>query len=176
MAYRRAGRITSTIIEADRRPDHILTVGLNLLESSCLSSEGDILGMSFMAEYLPVPQWASVSQGDHVSLSPPRRVFIPAAQPFVSVPLRSEHSVGGRSQLDPEPQGHSSPRSARSKPLSAYGGRPRSSGGLSPSSIPSSVCFGGQHAGDALISVASSPSLNSPTHSEIFWGGGISFL
>jgi hypothetical protein len=29
--------------------------------------------MSFMAEYLPAPPRASVSQGDHVSLSPPRR-------------------------------------------------------------------------------------------------------
>jgi hypothetical protein len=69
----RAGRITSTIIKVDRLLDHILTAGLNLLESLRLSSKGDILGMSFMAEYLPAPPRASVSQGDHVSLSPPRR-------------------------------------------------------------------------------------------------------
>jgi hypothetical protein len=70
-AYRRAGRITSTIIDVDRLPDHILTAGLNPLESSRLSSDGDILGMSFMAEYLPAPPPASVSPRDHVSLSPP---------------------------------------------------------------------------------------------------------
>ena len=132
-----------------------------------------------MAEYLPAPPRASVPQGDHVSLSPPRRArsggtirsFTPAAQPSVSVPLRSEHSVGGHSQLDPEPQGHVSQRSGRSKPSSAYGGRPRSLGGLSLSSIPSSVGFGRQHAGDASISVASPSSLGSPTHSKIFFWG-----
>ena len=69
-AYRRAGRITSTIIEVVRLPDNILTAGLKLLESSCPSSEGGILGMSFMAEYLPDPPQAAVPQGDHVSLSP----------------------------------------------------------------------------------------------------------
>ena len=72
-AYRRAGRITSTIIEVDRLPDHILTAGLNLLESSRPSSEGDILGISFMAEYLPNPPQAAVPQGDNVSLSFPQR-------------------------------------------------------------------------------------------------------
>ena len=104
-AYRRAGRIMSTIIEVDHLPDYILTAGLNLLDSLPPSSEGDILGMSFMAEYLPAPPPAAVPQGDPVSLSPPQhggsgggvRSFKPAAQPFVSVPLRSEHSVRGRS-------------------------------------------------------------------------------
>ena len=80
---------------------------------------------------------------------------------------------GGCSQLDPEPQGHFSPCSGRSRPLPAYGGRPRSRGGLSPSSIPSSVGFGGHHSGDASISVVSPPSSNSPTHSEIFWEGDL---
>jgi hypothetical protein len=157
MAYRRAGRITSTIIDVDRLSDHILTVGLNLLESSRLSSKGDILGMSFMAEYLPAPPHASVPPCDHVSLSPPQhggsggtiRSCAPVTQPVVSVPVRSAHSVGGRSQLDPKPQGHFSPGSGRSRPSPAYGGCPWSRGGLFPSSIPSSVGFGGHHSGDA---------------------------
>ncbi len=54
-AYRRAGRITSTIVDVDRLPDHILATGLDLLASLPPSSAGDILGMSFMAEYLPAP-------------------------------------------------------------------------------------------------------------------------
>ena len=54
-AYRRAGRITLTSIEVDRLPDHIIAVGLDLLESLPPSSEGDIFGMSFMVEYLPAP-------------------------------------------------------------------------------------------------------------------------
>jgi hypothetical protein len=73
-AYRRAGRITSTIIEVDRLPDHILSAGLNLLDSSPPSSKEDILGMSFMAEYLLAPSLAAApqgSQGGPVSLSPP---------------------------------------------------------------------------------------------------------
>ena len=69
-AYRRAGRITSTIADVDRLPDHILSAGLNLLASFPPSSEGDTLGMSFMVEYLPVPPPPTVSRVDPVPLSP----------------------------------------------------------------------------------------------------------
>ena len=66
-AYRRAGRITSTIVDVDRLPDHILSAGLDLL---AFSPAGDTLGMSFMAEYLPVPQPPTVSRVDPVPFSP----------------------------------------------------------------------------------------------------------
>ena len=69
-AYRRAGGITSTIVDVDHLPDHILSAGLDLLASFPPSSEGDTLGMSFMAEYLPVPPPSTVSQVDPVPLSP----------------------------------------------------------------------------------------------------------
>ena len=69
-AYRRAGRITSTIVDVDRLPDHILSAGLDLLASFPPSSAGDTLGMSFMAEYLPVPPPPTVSRVDPVPLSP----------------------------------------------------------------------------------------------------------
>jgi len=65
-AYRRAGRITSTIVDVDRLPDHILSAGLDLLASS---SAGDTLGMSFMTEYLPVPPPPAVSRVDPVPFS-----------------------------------------------------------------------------------------------------------
>ena len=70
-AYRRAGRITSTIVDVDRLPDHILSAGLDLLDSMPSSSAGDTLGMSFMAEYLPGPPSPAVSRVNPVSLSPP---------------------------------------------------------------------------------------------------------
>ena len=172
-AYRRAGRITSTIVDVDRLPDHILSAGLDLL---AFSPAGDTLGMSFMAEYLPVPQPPTVSRVDPVPFSPSFpggsggsihssfpggsggsvhssfpggsggsiHSFRPAAQPFLHVPS-SVRSAGGRSQLDPEPQEHTPSCSGRFKPLSEHGGRPRARGGLSPLSIPSSVGYGGRH-------------------------------
>ena len=102
-AYRRAGRITPTIVDVDRLPDHILSAGLDLLDSLPPSSAGDTLGMSSMAEYLPAPLPPAVSQVDHVSLSPPFHggsggsisSFRPAAQPFIHVPLRSVCSEEG---------------------------------------------------------------------------------
>jgi len=69
-AYRRAGRITSTIVDVDRLPDHILSAGLDLLASFPPSSAGDTLGMSFMADYLPVPPPPTVSRVDPAPLSP----------------------------------------------------------------------------------------------------------
>jgi hypothetical protein len=56
-AYRQAGGFTEPIVKVDRLPNHVLTAGLNLLESSSPSSAVDALGMSFMAAYLlaPVP-------------------------------------------------------------------------------------------------------------------------
>ena len=69
-AYRRAGRITSTIVDVDHLPDHILSAGLDLLASFPPSSTGDTLGMSFMADYFPVPPPPTVSRVDPVPLSP----------------------------------------------------------------------------------------------------------
>jgi hypothetical protein len=151
-AYRRAGRITSTIVDVDRLPDHILSAGLDLLDSFPPSSVGDTLGMSFMTEYLPVPPPPAVSRVDPVPLSPSFlggsggsiHSFRPAAQPFLHVPSRSVRSEGGRSQLDPEPQEHTPSRPGRFKPSSEHGGCPRARGGLSPLSIPSSVGYGGR--------------------------------
>ena len=150
-AYRQAGQITSTIVDVDRLPDHILSAGLDLLDSSPHSSAGDTLGMSFMAEYLPAPPPPAVYRIDPVSLSPPFHggsggsihSFRPATQPFIHVSLQSVHSMGGRSQLDPEPQDHISSRSGCVKPSSEHGGRLSARGGLSPLSIPSSVGYGG---------------------------------
>ena len=130
-AYCRAGRITAPIVDVDRLPDHIHSAGLDLLDSSPHSSAGDTLGMSFMAEYLPVPPPPAVSRIDPVSLSPPFHggsggsihSFRPATQPFIHVPLRSVRSMGERSQLDREPQDHISSRSGRVKPSSEHGGR-----------------------------------------------------
>ena len=70
-AYRQAGRITPTIVEVDCLPDHILSAGLDLLDSSPPSSAGDILGMSFIVEYLPASLPPAVSRVDPVSLSAP---------------------------------------------------------------------------------------------------------
>jgi hypothetical protein len=149
-----------------------------------------------MAEYLPAPPPTAVIQVDPVSLSPPLHggsggsvsSFRPAAQPFSPVPSRSVHSGGGRSQLDPKPQEHTPSRSGRFKPSSKHGGHPRARGGLSPSSIPSLVGYGGQHVGGGVPSPSyslfggppshppRSPTISelvpSPTHSEIFNGGG----
>ena len=55
-------------IEVDWLPNHILTAGLYLLESSSPSSAVDALGMSFMAAYLLAP--ASVIPQGLVSFSP----------------------------------------------------------------------------------------------------------
>ena len=107
----------STIVDVDRLPDHILSVGLDLLASSFA---GDTLGMSFMAEYLPVPPPPAVSRVDPVPSSPSFpggsggsiHSFRPAVQPFLHVPS-SVRSAGGRSQLDPEPQEHTPSRSGR---------------------------------------------------------------
>ena len=52
----------------DWLPNHILTAGLYLLESSSPSSAVDALGMSFMAAYLLAP--ASVIPQGLVSFSP----------------------------------------------------------------------------------------------------------
>ncbi len=163
-AYCRAGRITSTIVEVDRLPDHILAASLDLLDSLPPSSEGDILGMSFMAEYLPAPPPAAAPQGGPVSLSPPHhgrsggslRSFTPAAQSSFSVPSPSAHSVGGCPRLDPEPDVHASS-------LARYSGS---------GCLPSLVGYGGQYGGRSGRSPSSSLSSigQSPTNSKILQG------
>ena len=67
-AYHRAGGFTEPIIDVDRLPDHVLTAGLDLLESSSASSAVYALGMSFMVAYLLAP--APVVPQGLVSLSP----------------------------------------------------------------------------------------------------------
>jgi hypothetical protein len=163
-AYCRAGRITSTIVKVDRLPDHILATGLDLLDSLPPSSKGDILGMSFMAEYLPTPPPAAAPQGGPVSLSPPHHgrsggslcSFTPAAQSSFSVPSPSARSVGGRPRPDPEPDVHASS-------LAHYLGSGR---------LPSSVGYGGQYGSRSGRSPSSSLSSISQSHtnSEILRG------
>ncbi len=48
-AYRKGRRVTVTIINVDWLPDHILSVGLHLLETQSPPSDVDALGTSFMA-------------------------------------------------------------------------------------------------------------------------------
>ncbi len=67
-AYRRAGGIAEPIIDVDRLPDHVLSAGLDLLNSSPAPSAVDSLGLSFMVAYLLAPAPA-VPHG-LVSLSP----------------------------------------------------------------------------------------------------------
>ena len=71
-AYRRAGRITSTIVDVNRLPHHILAADLNLLISLPPSSAWGIHDMSFMAEYLPASLPAVAPEGNPVSLAHPR--------------------------------------------------------------------------------------------------------
>ena len=55
-AYHRAGGIAEpAIIDVDRLPDHVLSAGLDLLDSSPAPSAVDSLGLSFMASYLLAP-------------------------------------------------------------------------------------------------------------------------
>ena len=67
-AYRQAGGFMEPIVDVDRLPDHVLSAGLDLLESPSASSAVDALGMSFMAAYLLAP--APVVPQGVVSLSP----------------------------------------------------------------------------------------------------------
>jgi hypothetical protein len=142
---------------------------------------------------IPASPPAVAPQGNPVSLSHPRHggsggsicPFKPTAPSFFSVPSRSARSVGGRSQLDPEPQAHtpiraSSSRSGRFMPSSKYGRLTQARSGLSPSSIPSSVGDGVHHGGfrggspsSVLISVGglSPHHSNSSTRSEFSTGG-----
>jgi hypothetical protein len=96
-AYRWAGGFTEPIIDMDRLPDHVLSTGLDLLETSSASSAVDALGMSFMAAYLLAPAPAVVPHG-LVSLSPMGGDT--AGQPFSA--LSSTHyggsEAGGRSR------------------------------------------------------------------------------
>ena len=55
VAYRWAEGFAEPIIDVDRLPGHVLSAGLDLLESSPASLVVDSLGMSFMAAYLLVP-------------------------------------------------------------------------------------------------------------------------
>ena len=214
--YRRAGGIAEPIIDVDRLPDHVLTAGLDLLDSSPAPSAVDSLGLSFMAAYLLAPAPA-VPHG-LVSLSP--MGGDPARQPFSAVSSsRSGGSVAeGRSRSfhqaspssrsgahsphpspspgvehrrpDPEPcepvftrvPSHGSGRvpfygSPRRVPSSVgFGGHP---GGLDAGSVVSSSSSYGRtpHPGRSSIAGGSplppSSSSSSPTHSEIFNGGGL---
>ena len=216
-AYRRAGGVTEPIIDVDRLPDHVLSAGLDLLESSSASSKAmDAFGLSFMAAYLLAP--APVAPQGLVSLSPMGGDT--AGQPFSALSsTRSGGSeAGGRSRSF-----HQAPPSSRSvthstHPTPSLGYAPRrpdpepceqvfprvpSYGSArapfsgSPRRIPSSVGYGGHpggpdvgsvvsssssygrtpHLGRGSIAVGSplpsSSSSSSPTHSEIFNGGGV---
>jgi hypothetical protein len=59
--YRKDRRVTATIINVDRLPDHILSTGLNLLDTPSPPSDADALGTSFMVVYLLAPAPAAPS-------------------------------------------------------------------------------------------------------------------
>ncbi len=109
-----AGRITAPIVDVDPLPDHILSAGLDLLASFPPSSEGDTLGMSFMAEYLPVPPPPTVSRVDPVPLSPSFlggsggsiHSFRPAAPPLeaASPPLPTQQETPRKWRQSPHSQ------------------------------------------------------------------------
>ena len=177
--YRRAGGVTEPIIDVDRLPDHVLSAGLDLLESSSASSKAmDAFGLSFMAAYLLAP--APVAPQGLVSLSPMGGDT--AGQPFSALSsTRSGGSeVGGRSRSSCHPTSpssrsvtHLSPTTpsrgeAHRRPdpdpcehvvtrVPSYGsGRAPFYG--SPRHVPSSVGYGGRPCGHEAGSVLSSPS------------------
>ena len=173
-AYRRAGGFPEPIIHVDRLPDHILSTGLDLLESSSASSAVDALGMSFMAAYLLAPAPAVAPHG-LVSLSPMGGDT--AGQPFSALSsTRSGGSeAGGRSRsfhpasLSSRSVTHSSHRGdAHRRPdpdpceqvftrAPSYGsGRVPFYG--SPHQVPSLVGYGGRLSGHDAGSAASSSS------------------
>ena len=135
----------------------------------------------------PAAPVASLPLPAAIPTGPILRPFKPTAPSSFSVPSRSARSVGGRSQLDPEPQAHtpiraSSSRSGRFMPSSEYGRLTQARSGLSPSSIPSSVGDGVHHGGfgggspsSVLISVGSllPHHSNSSTRSEFSTGGDL---
>jgi hypothetical protein len=167
-AYCRAGGFTEPIVQVDWLPDHVLTAGLDLLESLSLSSVVDALSMSFMVAYLLAPAPA-VSQG-LVSLSPmggdpegrPLSVlssigyggsrgsvhlFHPASLSS-QVPSRSTRSVGHSSHLpaswgDARPHPDPKPCEQFSNRAPFYGSGQAPSYG-SPCQVPSSIGYGGR--------------------------------
>jgi hypothetical protein len=60
-AYRKDWRVTATIINVDRLPDHVLSAGLDLLKTPSPPLDADTLGTSFMAAYLLAPVLAAPS-------------------------------------------------------------------------------------------------------------------
>jgi hypothetical protein len=194
-AYHKARRVTATIIDVDWLPDHILSMGLDLLEPSSPPSDVDALGMSFMAAYLlaPVP---AIPPG-LISLSPiggdlegrsllinryggsggSVRAFHPAL-PYFLVPSRSTRLVGA-SPCPPVSRGRC-PR-LNPKPNVQASSLVHSSGS---GHFPSSFGYGGPYCGQSGHSPSSSLSsvgllphhTQSPTHSKIFCGGGSNSL
>jgi hypothetical protein len=182
-AYCKDWRVTATIIDVDRLPDHILSAGLDLLKTPSPPSDADALGMSFMAAYLLAPAPAAPSGlispssmggnlngrtlliNRHGGTGGSACLFHSAPPPFL-VPSRSTRSVrasshppasqGGRPRPDPEPDVHASSL-VRS---------------LGSCRFPSSVGYGGQHGGRSGRSPSSSSSSigQSPTNSKILWG------
>ncbi len=182
-AYCKDWRVTATIINVDWLPDHVLSVGLDLLKPLSPSSDADALGTSFMAAYLlaPVPDAPSglISPSPiggnlegrthlinrHGGTGGSTHLFHSAPPPFL-VPSHSTRLVG-----------------ASSHPPASQGGRPRPD--LEPDVHASSlVCssgsghfssllgYGGQYSGQSGRSPSSSLSSigQSPTNSEILWG------
>jgi hypothetical protein len=181
------------IIEVDRLPDHVLTAGLNLLETPSLSSEVDALGTFFMAAYIlaPVPP---VPQG-LVSLSPMGN-FEGRSLSFLGS-TRHGGSVGSACLLHPTPlpppvvPSHSTWLvGPSSHPSDSWGERrcPDHETGEQVSSqapflasghIPSLIGYGGRYGNQIAWppSLSSSSSSHwSPTHSKIFFRGGSNSL
>ncbi len=55
VAYCKDWRVMATIIDVDWLPDHVLSAGLDLLDTPSPPSDADTLGTSFMAAYLLAP-------------------------------------------------------------------------------------------------------------------------
>jgi hypothetical protein len=53
--YCKDQRVTATIINVDRLPDHVLSTGLKLLKTPSPPFDADALGTSFIAAYLLAP-------------------------------------------------------------------------------------------------------------------------
>jgi hypothetical protein len=51
-AYCTDQRVTATVIDVDQLPDHVLSVGLHLLNAMPSPTDADVLGTSFMVAYL----------------------------------------------------------------------------------------------------------------------------
>jgi hypothetical protein len=182
-AYRKDWRVTATIINVDRLPDHVLSAGLDLLETPSPPSDADALGTSFMVAHLLAPAPAAplglispspvggnlkgrtLSINRHGGTGGSAHLFHSAPPPFL-VPSRSTWSVGTLSHPPASQGGHPCPNP---KPNVNASSLVRS---LGSGCFLSSFGYGGQYGGRSGRSHSSSLSSigQSPTNSKILRG------